>query len=83
MLLLPGSIANNLSKYKSRGKIDFATTIKGNYTSTKTPQITITFDVNGASIEHEKFGGKLSNMQFSGKYSNGEKHNAASSYFRY
>ena len=80
MLLLPGSIANNLSKYKSRGKIDFATTIKGNYTSTKTPQITITFDVNGASIEHEKFGGKLSNMQFSGKYSNGEKHNAASSY---
>ena len=80
MLLLPGNISNNLSKYKSKGKIDFSSTIVGNYTKTKTPEITISFNVEDGSLEHEKFGGKLDNMQFTGKYSNGNNHNAATSY---
>ena len=80
MLLLPGNISNNLSKYQSKGKIDFSTTIKGIYTSAKTPAITIAFNVQNGSIQHEQFGGKLDNMNFSGKYSNGEKHSAATSF---
>ncbi len=80
MLLLPGNISNNLSKYQSKGKIDFSTTIKGIYSGSKTPAITIAFDVQNGSIQHEQFGGKLSDMNFSGKYSNGEKHSSATSF---
>lgn len=79
MLLLPGNISNNLTQYKSKGKIDFATTIKGNYTKTKNPAIDITFDVEKGSIAHQQFGGELSNMQFTGKYSNGVNHNGGTS----
>ena len=80
MLLLPGSISNNLKTYKTKGDIDFGTTIKGYYTKTKTPEITVSFEVDNGSIEHEKFGGKLDNMSFKGKFSNGQAHNASTSY---
>ena len=80
LLLLPGSVSSNLSALKSKGNINFSSTIKGNYSKTKTPAINLKFDVKNGNIAHEKFGGEIKSINFSGTYSNGEQHNASSSY---
>ncbi|MFI5172710.1 MAG: AsmA-like C-terminal region-containing protein [Chitinophagales bacterium] len=79
MLLLPGSVSSNLSTLESKGKIDFITTIKGNYSKTKTPAVNMEFSIKNGSISHQKFGGKINEMSFTGKYSNGENHNGSTS----
>ncbi len=80
LLLLPGSVSSNLNVLKSKGNINFSTTIKGNYTKTKTPAINIKFDVKNGSLAHNKFGGELKSINFTGTYSNGEQHNGSTSY---
>lgn len=82
MLLLPGNISSNLDALQTKGDIDFTTTIKGYYTKTKNPQIDIDFAVHKGSIRHEKFGGKLDDMSFSGKFTNGAKQHDATSSIR-
>lgn len=79
MLLLPGNISRNLSALQSKGKVNFASSIKGNYSKTKTPAVNLEFSIKDASISHQKFGGKINAMSFTGKYSNGEKHNGSTS----
>lgn len=82
MLLLPGSVSGNLNALKSKGDINFSTTIKGFYTHTKTPNIDIAFDVKNGSITHDKFGGTLDHMHFKGAFTNGEQHNNSTSSIR-
>jgi len=79
MLLLPGNISGNLESLETKGDINFAATIKGPYTATKDPAINIDFSVRDGSIKHEKFGGRLDNMAFTGKYTNGSKQQSATS----
>ncbi len=80
MLLLPGSISRNLSVLKSKGNINFSTTVKGNYGKTTFPAIDINFDVKNGSIAHQKFGDEIKSINFTGQYSNGAQHNSASSF---
>ncbi|MEZ5013654.1 MAG: AsmA-like C-terminal region-containing protein [Chitinophagales bacterium] len=80
LLLLPGSASRQLGDLKSSGKITFSTTIKGNYNKKTNPAIDMHFDVQKAKIAHKKFGGELSDVSFTGTYSNGDAHASSSSY---
>jgi len=82
LLLLPGSISSNLETLKTTGDIDFSTNIVGYYTKTKNPQIDIDFSVRDGSIKHQKFGGELDDMSFTGKFTNGAKQHDATSSIR-
>jgi hypothetical protein len=82
LLLLPGSISSNLETLKTTGDIDFSTDIVGYYTKTKNPQIDIDFSVRDGSIKHQKFGGELDDMSFTGKFTNGAKQHDATSSIR-
>lgn len=79
MLLLPGDISGNLEALNTKGDINFAATIKGPYTKTKTPAINIDFSVRDGSIRHDKFGGRLDDMAFKGKFTNGSRQQGATS----
>ncbi len=80
LLLLPGQVSNKISEIQSNGNLDFKTSIKGFSTSSETPFLEISFKVNDATVEHAKFGDELKHVSFDGVYSNGEQHNAQSSY---
>ena len=78
-LLLPGDVSNKLSGIQSSGDLNFETKIKGFSTSTETPRIDINFAIGKGTVQHEKFGDKLTDVSFKGSYTNGEKHTAQTS----
>lgn len=78
-LLLPGDISNKLSGVQSTGNLNFETKIKGFNTSAEMPRIDISFAIGKGTVQHEKFGDKLTDVSFKGSYTNGEKQNAQTS----
>ena len=79
MLLLPGNISGNLDALETKGDIDFAASIHGDYTRTQNPRVDIDFSVRKGSMRHEKFGGQLEDIACVGKYTNGNRQNSATS----
>ncbi|MBC8048384.1 MAG: AsmA family protein, partial [Fimbriimonadaceae bacterium] len=79
MLLLPGNYASALKNIESKGKITFQSVIEGTYTKQKNPAVTIDFNIDDGTIYHKDFGGRLTDVNCSGTYSNGEKHAAQTS----
>ena len=77
--LLPEKIRNIMSRYKSKGEIEFSGTIQGEIGNNNRPQITAEFKCDKVSFLYPGYNKSFQNISFSGNFSNGEKRNIQSS----
>lgn len=79
LLLLPGKYASSLKNIESKGDITFQSTIAGVYSKQKKPLMQVEFSIANGTIYHKNFGDKLTNVNCTGSFTNGEKQNAQTS----
>jgi hypothetical protein len=77
--LLPKSLYDNLSRYKSSGEIYFNGRVNGYFTDRENPFINIDFGFDNASFSHPNVDEKIEHANLSGNFTNGDKHTAATS----
>jgi hypothetical protein len=77
--VLPKSIYENLSRYKSSGEVYFNGRVNGYVTERENPFINIDFGFDNASFSHPDIEEKIEHANLSGNFTNGNKHNASSS----
>jgi hypothetical protein len=77
--VLPKSMYENLSRYKSAGQIYFNGRINGYVTERENPFINIDFGFENTSFSHPDLEEKIEHAYLSGNFTNGDKHNASSS----
>jgi hypothetical protein len=75
--VLPKSLYDNLSRYKSSGDIYFNGRINGYVTERENPFINIDFGFDNASFSHPNVAEKIEHAYLSGNFTNGDKHNAS------
>ncbi|MBK7110120.1 MAG: hypothetical protein IPH61_13565 [Bacteroidetes bacterium] len=71
LITIPSKYRNSLNGLQSKGKLNFSASIKGPFNKRSIPLVTAKFDLEKSTINHEKFGDKLTDVKFSGYYSNG------------
>jgi hypothetical protein len=77
--VLPKSIYESLSRYKSSGEIYFNGRINGYVTERENPFINIDFGFDNASFSHPNIDERIEHANLNGNFTNGNHHNASSS----
>ena len=77
--LLPNGVASKLSEYQSEGNVYFSGDIKGNISTTESPQINFDFGFKNASFYHPATKQSIKNASLIGKYTNGSKQTLSTS----
>ncbi len=77
--LLPQDVTRTYSQYRSEGDVYFDGTVQGEMSEKKTPEISFNFGCRNASFYHPDIKQKVEKVSFSGTFTNGAKHNAATS----
>ncbi|WP_299758872.1 AsmA-like C-terminal region-containing protein [uncultured Pontibacter sp.] len=77
--LLPQSMTEELSQYRSEGEVYFTGTVKGKASGKHVPSINIGFGAHDASFFHPDVQQRVEKIYLTGSFTNGEKQNAASS----
>ena len=77
--LLPQSMSQELSQYRSEGEVYFSGTVKGNVSSKETPAIAFNFGARDASFYHPDVKQRVDNINLTGSFTNGNKQNASTS----
>lgn len=75
--LIPKKYYEKFSAYRSEGDIYFNATIKGVISETENAAIDVRFGCKKASFYHPDLHKKITDANFSGSYTNGEKRNAS------
>ena len=77
--ILPKSLTAELEQYKSTGNVYFNGTIKGITNTQESPAINIKFGFDHATFYHPQYKQNISDAFLTGTFSNGGKHNLATS----
>ncbi|GHA63872.1 hypothetical protein GCM10007389_15640 [Pontibacter akesuensis] len=77
--LLPQSITQEFSQYRSEGDIYFTGTIKGKASGPHTPQVNFNFGARNASFFHPDVAQRVEQIKLTGSFTNGDKQKAATS----
>jgi hypothetical protein len=77
--LLPAQYADQLSIYRSKGKVYFDSQIKGSTFNGAVPVVQVQFGCQDASFYHADAGKTIEQAYLTGRFSNGEKRTQASS----
>ncbi|MFD1186608.1 AsmA-like C-terminal region-containing protein [Pontibacter rugosus] len=77
--LLPQSITQEFSQYRSEGDIYFNGTIKGKASGKHTPQVAFNFGARNASFFHPDVAQRVEKIELTGSFTNGDKQNASTS----
>ncbi len=78
--LLPGSLSQSITQYKSKGNIYFNGSIKGELTAKKQPKIDVQFGIENGTLSASENQIALHNIQCKGEFSNGTAKNLNSAY---
>ncbi|MFN3939697.1 MAG: AsmA family protein, partial [Chitinophagales bacterium] len=79
MISMPASYGKALHGLQSKGNLTFQAKVEGKYSATSKPQTFIRFDLQKGTLYHAQFNDKLTDVAFSGFYSNGAKQNRTTS----
>lgn len=80
LTMLPAAyLPESAKNLKSSGTLVFNTQVKGLYSDTELPGITIQFNLNNGSIEHPDWSLPLHNLQLNGNFTNGHAKTRATS----
>ncbi len=77
--LFPCKVSSQFEEYKATGELEFTTTIVGELSRDQNPQIDITYQLRDGSIHYTKLGADVERLNVAGTYTNGKKHNLATS----
>ncbi len=77
--LLPNEYKTQLKDYESEGRFYFQADIKGKAGAKSNPGIAVKFGIADATVHHKGVNVPLEHLNFTGSYTNGSKHNAATS----
>lgn len=77
--LFPEQQKEALSAYKTIGEITYASSIKGEFSSKKSPAFNAEFTINDGAIIEKKSDQSLTNLNVIGHFSNGESNNSHTS----
>lgn len=80
--VLPKNIRNEARNFDSKGEFYFNASIQGNYNKNNIPHIDADFGIKNGTIEQIKTDVKLTDVNFTGKYTNGEKNNLATTFLK-
>ncbi len=75
--LIPKKFYEKLADYRSEGEVYFNALIKGGVSETENASVNVLFGCKKASFFHPDFRTKITDANFSGIFSNGEKKNAS------
>lgn len=77
--LLPLEFTTELREYQSSGNVFFESRISGVVNEKTNPKVEVKFGINEASIFHPAYKEKITNVNLTGYFSNGSKHNSSTS----
>ncbi|PTX22317.1 AsmA-like protein [Pontibacter mucosus] len=77
--LLPQSMTEEFSQYRSKGDVYFNGTVQGKASGRHTPSISINFGARDASFYHPDVQQRVEKLYLTGSFTNGEKQNATTS----
>lgn len=79
--LLPADLAQWLRQYQSSGRLYFETKINGEVGERATPTILVTFGCRQTRLQHKETGMSFTNLDFSGRFTNGSSRNLKTAVF--
>ncbi|RNI26815.1 hypothetical protein EFB08_10025 [Rufibacter latericius] len=71
LALLPPKFSRQFSKYRSSGNVYFSGGVKGEMSSRKNPQVTLSFGARNASFFHPDYREKIEQVNLEGRFTNG------------
>jgi len=80
--IMPENYRQKAENFDSKGKFYFNVTINGKINNNNIPHIEADFGINNGTIEQIKSDVKFTNVNFTGKYTNGEKNNLQTTFFK-
>lgn len=69
-VLLPKNVSNYLNDYKSNGILNFYSTITGEASKNKTPEINVNFNVQNGELKEKNYNLAFEQLNFKGNYNN-------------